>query len=113
MPLLDALLEFAVFFGGKQSLIASNTICAEIHFAIDIGESDISKYARFLTEPLRNVVCSAVDRRVNCIIFAVIDWNYAAYCKVRDQEGGGSNAIRPNQSFDLFKHFHVISGFST
>jgi hypothetical protein len=23
--------------------------------------------------------------------FAVIDWNYAAYCKVRDQEVGGSN----------------------
>jgi hypothetical protein len=27
--------------------------------------------------------------------FAVIDWNYAAYSKVRDQEVGGSNPLAP------------------
>ena len=32
---------------------------------------------------------------INFTIFAVIDWNYAAYCKVRDQEVGGSNPLAP------------------
>jgi hypothetical protein len=30
----------------------------EIRFAIGIGESDLSNFTRFLTEPLRNVVYS-------------------------------------------------------
>jgi hypothetical protein len=28
-------------------------------------------------------------------IVALIDWNYTAYCKVRDQEVGGSNPLAP------------------
>lgn len=41
-----------------RSLIASNAIWHEIHFAIGTGKSDLSNFARFLTEPLRNAVYS-------------------------------------------------------
>src|SRR5215471_14569784 len=39
---------------------------------------------------------------INYTIFAVIDWNYAAYSKVRDQEVGVSNPLAPTTSSLIF-----------
>jgi hypothetical protein len=34
-------------------------------------------------------------KNIKIEIFDVVDWNYAAYFKVRDQEVGGSNPLAP------------------